>query len=245
MAIAVCALLLAPVALRNQRRHGFLGVADSTRFNLLLGIGDRSPRSLRDDRAHAFQLAYRAAGESFGEREQYLAAGLRREVASRGLVAILAGQLPRQYFRLFDRESYFTAMLPELGALAAQGQGFRDPPRALAGFLAGYATALYALVLAVAPLGLGLLAWRRPRGLWLALALLTYQIALFALFHVKARYRLPMLPLLDLAAAVAVVALADRLRGSSREPWPLGLRLCALAGGLSLLALGFGAGVLG
>ena len=241
LALVALALVVLPVLLSNHRRHGFWGIADSTRFNVVLGLTDRSPRSLRDDRAHAVALEYHASGATFAERQAALARRLRDEVASRGIPAILADRLPRQYFRLFDRESYFAAMLPGSGALAAVGQGFRDPPRPLAAALAVLGYVLHAVVLAAAPLGLVLLSGWRPRRFWPLLAFLSYQLAIFVLLHVKARYRLPMLPVLDLAAATAIVGLVEKLRRERDDPWPAGAWLGGLVGGVSLLLLGFGA----
>lgn len=243
--VSVMALLLAPAVWSNHRRHGFWGVADSTRFNLGLGLADRSPRSLRDDGAYAFLLEYQAGGSNFAERQHALGQRIRGEIERRGAAAILAAQLGRQFFRLFDRESYFAAMLPGTGALAAIGQGFRDPPAALAASLGLVGSLLYGVVLTVAPLGLLLLLARRDRRTWLPIAFVGYQVALFVFLHVKARYRLPLMPVLDLAAALAIVQLADRFRGRLAERWSPGRWVAGAIGGALLLLCGFGAGLLG
>lgn len=249
LAAGVMALLLAPAVWSNHRRHGFWGVADSTRFNLALGLADRSPRSLRDDGAYAFLLEYQASGATFADRQRALGQRIRGELERRGAAAILAAQLGRQYFRLFDRESYFAAMLPGSGALAAIGQGFRDPPAALAATLGLLGALLYGVVLITAPFGGLLLLAKRDRRAWLPLAFVGYQVALFFFLHVKARYRLPLLPVLDLTAALALVQLADRFRGRPVERWSSGRWavgwIGGAVGGALLLLFGFGAGLLG
>ncbi len=96
------------------------------------------------------------------------------------------------------------------------------------------------LVLALGAAGLAL-AWRRsPEAAALA-ALLVGQAALVVLFQVTPRYRVVLLPLAIVFAAVACVELASRLR----RPWPRGLvrslappvAAGALALGLSVLPL--------
>lgn len=246
LVIAAVALVaaVAPLAIYNHRQHGFWGLADSTRFNLLLGLTDRSPRSLRDDRGHEVYREYRQGGATFAARQESLDTKIAAEVEARGgLLAALASQVPRQLFRLFDRESYFSAMLPPAGALVAVGQGFRAPPPLLAAVLAACAAGIYAVVLALAPLGLASLLVRQRARVWPLLLLLVYPVAVALCLHVKARYRLLLLPSLDLAAAVGLCALADLRRlGDHRLPrqvWWWGL-----LGGALLLFFAFGAGSL-
>jgi hypothetical protein len=251
LAVVTLLLLLAPVLTLNQRRHGFLGVADSTAFNLFLGLTDRSPRSLVDDQAGRVYNDYLASGAGFLERRRALVESIREHLAARGLGRALAAQLPRQYYRLFDHESYFSAMLPG-GSLATSGQGFRDPPTPLATTLRWFGLGLYALVLASAPAGLAIL-WqqRRASALW-ALVWLGYLLALFVVLHVKVRYRVLLMPVLDLGAAYGLVYLASHLAGhlaghgaavSSSLPWTMRVLVGAL--GFGLLALAFGRGGFG
>jgi hypothetical protein len=232
--------MLGPVAVHNHRRHDVFSIGDSAAFNLLLGLTDESPRSLVDDRAGEVYREYLAGGATVRERRAALADRLRALVRERGLLSLAAGQLPRQYFRLFDRESYFSAALPG-GSFAAKGYGYDDPPRWLASALRGLGLAIYAVVLGAAPTGLArLLRERRPGALW-ALGWLVYLLALFAVLHVKARYRLALLPALALGAANAGVP-RHPADGTLRAPLPLPCRLAGAGLGGALLVLAFGAG---
>ncbi len=201
-----------PVILSHHSRSGVWGVSGSARFNLWVGLNDRSLRSLADDRTWEEFLLYREGGEDFAERQRTLTTRILELVESRGLPAVLAGQFPRQYFRLFDRESYFGAMLPPLGSRFLAGEGFREAPRSLARLFAAGESAVYFLILLAAPFGLARLLRERRRGALLLAPLLGYQLVLFYFLHVKARYRLSILPLLILGTVWAIETLRRRGR---------------------------------
>ena len=205
-------VVLTPVALFHHARSGTWTLGGSARFNLWVGLNDRALQSLAEDQAWAEYLSYRAGGATFAERQDALTKRLLDLVEVRGLPAIIAGQFPRQYFRLFDRESYFSAMLPPRGSRYLAGEGYRQAPPWLARLFGAGAAVLYVAILCCAPFGLvRLLRERRPGACWVA-ALLAYQLVLFYFLHVKSRYRLTLLPLLVLGAAWAVETVRRRRR---------------------------------
>ncbi len=233
-------VVLTPVLLFEHARSGAWAVGESARFNLWVGLNDRSPRSLVEDRTWSEYLTYRQGGATFAERQSVLTRRIRELVEARGLPAILAGQFPRQYFRLFDRESYFTAMLPPGGSRFLAGEGYRDPPRALARALGSFAVLLYIAILVGAPFGLVRLVRERRRGALWIVGLLAYQLGLFYFVHVKARYRLTLLPLLILGAAWALQTVWRRGREGELPISGVDLALGG-AGGMALLFFAFGA----
>ncbi len=233
--------VLTPVLLFERAASGAWTLGGSARFNLWVGLTDRSPRSLAEDRTWEEYLRYRDGGATFAERQAVLTGRLRALVQARGIPALVAGQFPRQYFRLFDRESYFGAALPPEGSRFLAGEGYRDAPPLLARLLGAVERGLYALLLLIAPFGLvRLLRERRPGAGWIA-ALFGYQWVLFWFVHVKARYRLTLLPLLVLGAAWAVETFRRRGQEGTVPVSAVDLTLGA-AGASLLLFLAFGAG---
>ncbi len=221
-----------PTVIDHGRRTGRWVIAGSATFNLWVGLNDRSRKSLEESIVWPELLAYRASADSWPQRDAELRRKIRAFVAERGAAAVLAAQLSRQPFRLFDKDSYLTEQLPG-GLLSSEQRGYQGSPAWLAGALRGLAYGLYALLLAGVAAGV---AWRSPRGrpwLWVAAAFLVYNLAVFLLLHVKSRYRIQMFPCFGLYLAFAV----DVLRtGSPPEPrkW-----LTALALGSLLLFLAF------
>jgi hypothetical protein len=241
LAVVAFVAVLSPVLALNRRLHGFVGISDSGAFNLLLGLTDESVRSL-DSPAGGLYREYLVGGDGFAERREYLLGRIRDHIEARGALAVLAGQLPRQYHRLFDRESTFSALLPN-GTLARRGLGFREPAPSLATALRWLGLAVYALILAAAPAGLERL-WRHGgcAAGWV-LGWLVCWLALFVFLHVTARYRVLLLPALDVGAASALVGFRDRLGGVA-EPVTWSVRIGTAALGAMLLFFAFGGDVL-
>ena len=197
--VGVVALTL-PVRIANGRREGAFVVADSAPFNVWVGLNDRSRRNLVDEIVGEEYGRWLASGTSLKERNATSESRIRKYVAERGLPAIVAGQLGKQYFRLFDKDSFLTDQLPG-GAIAAQGYGYVDPPGAVSSGLRGVAVATGIGILLAAAAGLVL----APRPVSMPMRLLglflAYNLALFLVLHVKTRYRVQLAPALLAFAA--------------------------------------------
>lgn len=239
LAALVAFLTVLPAALANHRQgHGWW-VGDSARFNLWVGLNDTSRRNLVGEIVGDEYARYRQSAPTLPERNRILAEKIGGLVEREGWTALLVRQLERQPFRLFDRRSFFTDQLPG-GALALRGYGYRAVPPALAAALRLWSYLLYTAVLASAGVGVALVAHRRAPWLRGALLFLAYNLALFVFLHVKTRYRVQILPVFYLYAAVAWAWWLGR--GGERlrpRPTPAGWALAAAIGGL-LLFLAFG-----
>jgi 4-amino-4-deoxy-L-arabinose transferase-like glycosyltransferase len=229
---AACALTVLPTMIANARRGAF-AVADGARFNLWVGLNDTSRRNLVGEIVGDEFRKWQASAATFPEREAILERRIDALVEERGLLAIARAQLGRQYFRLFHHDSFFTDQLPG-GAITVQGLGYRDPPHALASVLRAYANVVW--VATLVGVGLGLAALRPDSRGWLAmlLAFVAYNLAVFFLLHVKTRYRLPFLPVLDLLAGIGVAAVVGEGRFGGRAQRIAGALAAAL-----LLVLAF------
>lgn len=223
LALLVAAAVVAPAVWTNHRRgHGWV-IADSSRFNLWVGLNDTSRRNLVGEIVGDEYARYQASAAMLPERNRILSAKIHALVEERGWPALLAAQLERQPFRLFDKDSFFTDQLPG-GAISALGFGYRDVPPALAAVLRGGCYLFYGAVLALAGWGLFLVnccgcGRGRDAGPWwrVLLAFLAGNLLLFLFFHVKTRYRVQILPVLDLYAAVAVAFWTGRRGAAVRE----------------------------
>ncbi len=243
LVLGVLFLTLLPTLAAHRARYGVAAVADSSWFNAWVGLNDRARRNFVDEIVGSEMDAYLQSAPDPPARDALLRAKIAGLVTERGAWPVLRAQLGRQYFRLFHHDSFFTEQLPG-GGIAARGFGYVDPPVGLVAVLRTWATALHAGVLVAAALALALL---RPgpssapepqvrRG-WLAVALLflLYNLALFLVLHVMSRYRVQMLPVLDLAAGMTIASLGSLQVRRPVASWLAGGALAAL-----LLFLSFG-----
>ncbi len=234
--VALCAVLL-PTLLANALSGIGFRLADSSRFNLWVGLNDTSRRNLVGEIVGREYEIYRTSSPSYPEREAILAEKLRHLRQREGLLPLAARQLERQPFRLFDRDSFFTDQLPG-GAIVVSGYGYRGVPPWTVGLLRFTGVAVYVLVLLGALFGIarGRSPWREEAAPFrpVLLAFLAYNLLLFLALHVKTRYRIQMMPALDLFAAFGFVGLWERANLSRRAA------MGTLAAALLVLGLVFG-----
>jgi 4-amino-4-deoxy-L-arabinose transferase-like glycosyltransferase len=225
-------LVVAPTVLSNWRAEGLPIIADSSAFNLWVGLNDRGRKAFSDEIVYRSYLAFSRSGSTFAERNRATRERVRRWFEHRTIADTLAGQAGRQYFRLLDKDSYLTEQLPG-GAAFAQGRGYRAPHRLLATGLRWSAWVLYAAVLGLAPTGY--LLWRFRSPVWVVVLLLfvAYNLVLFFWLHATPRYRVQLLPVLFLGCGAAVAWLQARRTVS-------GVRVAAaVVAALLLLFFGF------
>lgn len=200
----------APALLHGWRETGRPMIADSSVYNLWVGLTDRWRSDYIEDMGGATLPAFLASAPTPHERNAVYLDKVRALVAQRGVVGTIGDQLGRQYFRLFSAKTALVSQLP--GASCAGHLSVYATAPWLARVLTFANDALHALILAAAAFGLA--CWRRrPDRLALIVGLfLAYQLALFLPLHVKARFLLPMLPILCGFAGSFLAALGARRR---------------------------------
>jgi len=232
------ALTLAPTLHGNRQRGAGVLIADSGPFNLWVGLNDSSRRSFVDPVVAREYRIYRDSAPTPGERDAIAWRKSGDLVREQGAWTVLGRQLGRQYFRLFDKDSFFTVQLPG-GVQAKRGHGYVAAAPAVSSALRYLSYGLYALILVGAAIGVSVSPLRGRRGLQIALAFVVYNLLLFLVLHVKSRYRLQFLPFLLLWTGCAAAWLAVRL-GLTPDPghWRESIPLWAwpLAAGLLFLA---------
>jgi 4-amino-4-deoxy-L-arabinose transferase-like glycosyltransferase len=230
---AIATLTLAPTVAANLRREGVATIADSSAFNLWVGLNEASHRPFDVDIAYRSYREFMASGSTFAERDRVLRQRIREHFRERGLGLVLRDQLERQYFLLFDKASYLVEQLPG-GAAARQGEGYVAAgavPSTLARWLSYL---LYGLLLLAAPCGLA--RWRFAEPLWPRVLILffVYNLALFFWLHATTRYQVQLLPLAFIGAGCCVAWLSGRGATPVRR---LGIGASVACGAVSLLLL--------
>lgn len=220
-------VVTAPALWQGWRDTGRPMIADSSVYNLYVGLLDRHRSDYIDEFGMSTLTPFLESGATPQERNAVYAGKVSALVAERGLVATVAGQLGKQYFRLFNAKTLLVSQLPG-PACAGQLGAYADS--ALVAPLRWSTQALHGLVLALAALGIA--SWRRWRQpLAIAIVLFFgYQLALYLGLHVMQRYLFPFLPFLC-GFAGSALALLTTGEGRATVPswrWLAGGSLAAL-----------------
>jgi len=171
LAVGVLLLTIAPTIHDNYQRTGSPKIPGSSRFNVWVGLNDTSRKNFVDGIVRTELAEYQASSDDPRQRDRILGEKIAERFRERGVPAILREQLGRQYFRLFDKDSFLTDQLPG-GAIANQGRGYRDPASPVAFVLRGGSYLLYAWILAFGAAGVVLIPPSGRRWLWIPLAFL-------------------------------------------------------------------------
>lgn len=232
------AVVIAVPLWQGWRLTGKPMIADSSAFNLVGGLREQWRSDYIDDSVARLAADYFASAATPAQRNAIYRQRAEAIARSQGLLATLNAQLGRQYFRLFSAKTTLISQLPG-PACAGHAGSYSAAPAALAQALAAVGDTLHLVTLVGFALGLAFWRrWREPLVWWSAL-FFVYQLGLYLLLHVKARFLLPMMPFLCAFAGSALASLsrpdaaaAVRLHGAMR--WAIAVSLAAL---LLLLAL--------
>lgn len=242
--LAAVGIGVLPTLLAQQRDFGRPMLANSGLFNLWVGLNDVSTSDFRNAVVVEEFPRYMQSARTPSRRDRILERKIEHLVRERGLWDTFFRQLRRQYFRLFDRDSFLTQQLAG-GAVWERGDGYRSGASLPARLIALLSKASWAGVLLFAAGGIAWFPYRRRPFGWWVLGFLLAQCGLFLLLHVKTRYRVQMLPGLFFFAAHGAARVREGWQRSRTEgrldwpvrPWRSGVGL-GLAGLLLFLAFG-------
>lgn len=184
-------VVTAPSLVQGWRETGRPMIADSSIYNLYVGLIDKSRSDYIDEWGMTTLTPFLESGSTPQQRNAVYASKVDALVQQRGLVAVAAEQLGRQYFRLFNAKSLLVSQLPGPACAGYLG-AYTDS--ALATPLEWITRVLHGLLLTLAAVGIA--SWRRWRNpLVIAIVLFFgYQLALYLGLHVMQRYLFPFLP---------------------------------------------------
>lgn len=173
-------------------------------FNIWVGLNDSARRDFVDEVVPGAMRAYQQSANSQQERNRILWRKIKHHVAERGMSGTLAAQIGRQFFRLFDKDSFMTDQLPGGRIVISRNKGYVQASPVLGRVLRDWSYLIYTAVLIAAAFGIAVLPPERRRWLWVVAAFFAYNLALFSIVHVKSRYRVQMMPMFYVYAGGAV-----------------------------------------
>ena len=196
-------VITAPSLLQGWRETGRPMIADSSIYNLYVGLIDKSRTDYIDEWGMTTLTPFLESGSTPQERNAVYVNKVDASVTARGFFVTVGEQFGRQYFRLFNAKSLLVSQLP---GPACDGYLGAYAESSLAAPLDWVTRALHGLLLTLAAIGIA--TWRRWRDpLVIGIVLFFgYQLALYLGLHVMQRYLFPFLPFLCGFAGSALAA---------------------------------------
>lgn len=226
-------LPISPALWKGQVETGRPLIADSSIYNLQVGLRDRSRSDYIDEAGLPALTAFIRSGATPQQRNAAAMQDIRATLAERGWMDLFLEQLGTQYFRLFNVKTLLESQMP--GAACSGHLGaYGDHP--LLPALTASSRIAHSLILVLFAFGVAL--WQRWRAPLAALtgAFLLYQLALYFGLHVMERYLFQMLPFMCGFAGSALARFTSR--ANAPETLAISPLRMTVASVLALLLLG-------
>lgn len=205
--VAGLSLATLPALWKGLLETGRPMIADSSMYNLEIGIRDSSRSDYIGEAGQPALTAYLDSGPGPQERNALALERIRQLVAERGLADIFVDQLGSQYFRLFNAKTLLVSQMP---GPACAGRLGAYPAHPLDSVLVGMSYLAHTVTLVLCAFGVAMWRrWRQPLAAFVG-AFLLYQLALYFGLHVMQRYLFQMMPLLCGFAGSFLAVLVQR-----------------------------------
>ena len=189
-------------------------IADSTIFNIWVGLNDQDRIDWGPNRFTGKEFkTYMASAPTHAERQHIYQAKIEELVLQTGIYQTISDQISKQYFRLFNRKTFFTTQFPNEAK-----ERYTFESAAIASSIALFDSFVWFLILLGSGIGVAKAVRRPISWLHIFILIILYNLALFVFLHVKTRYVLQFLPFLCIFAGVGFYTMGQFLR-NPRAYW--------------------------
>ncbi len=188
-----------PMMINNLIEREVFLIADSSVFNIWVGLNDFETMDSVNDIAGLEMEQYLQSGANLKIRNDILLDRIVQRINKQGLFSTLLNQFNKQYFRLFDVQTYFTTQL-----VGNHRQAYSLDSKIINITLELYAYIEYGFILIVGILGLCFLCGWPWNWSHLFALFIIYNLDIFLFLHVKTRYIIQFFPMLIFFASISV-----------------------------------------
>ncbi len=198
--VSALLIIILPVMASNWQKQGVFTIADSSIFNLWVGLNDRALVDYREEIGSQLDT-FQQTGADLQHRNAIYQTKIIHKIKEQGVLYTFIQQLSKQYFRLFDYQTFFTTQLAD-GARAA----YQFTAPGWLAILKTYSLLTYSFILITGSMGMGFVRIKSTGWVHAFLLFIMYNLILFLCLHVKTRYTIQLLPVFIFFSGVGVYA---------------------------------------
>jgi 4-amino-4-deoxy-L-arabinose transferase-like glycosyltransferase len=209
-AVGGCLVLVTilPVMVSNLMTRGEFIIADSSLFNIYVGLNDKGLTDYSPVEIVGPALdVYMGSGPTHKIRNAIYREKVLTQLEQQGVLGTLLNQVPKQYLRLFDIQTYLTTQLPGMARPA-----YTTKSTGVIWALRSYSYLMYGFVLVAGAAGACFVRIASANWPSLFLLFILYNLGVFLVLHVKTRYVIQFMPFLIFFASVACCWLAASMK---------------------------------
>ena len=195
LSIIMAAVIMVPASMKAHEMTGGWMVSNSAMFNLWFGLNDDTRQNFSHDQGGVIYKDYMKSAKTFEQRNNIFKERSLKKIHDDGYINTLKQQLTKQYFRLFDYQSFFSQQFQGQRENNYLGKYHHNHNEILVKIILVYNNIFYFLIMSAMIAGVMVSIKHSVVAKQLALFLL-YALGLFVLLHTKPRFRIPLVPVM-------------------------------------------------
>jgi len=200
LSLVLAGVVMAPASIKAHQMTGSWMVSNSSMFNLWFGLKDKHRQNFTKDLGHETYLEYMNSAQGFVQRNKIIKEKALNKIQQVGYLQTVVNQLKKQYFRLFDYQSFFSQQFQGDRQDNYLSRYYHRADSFWVSLLLFFNVLFYLVLMSAMFMAL----WIACKSSLLArqlLLFLLYLLALFVLLHTKPRFRIPLVPLMAFFSA--------------------------------------------
>lgn len=195
LSILMAMIIVAPASIKAHKLTGGWMVSNSSMFNLWYGLNDDKRQHFANDMGGSIYAKYMKSADDFQTRNQLVKEQAIKKIQTQGIINTIINQVKKQYFRLFDHQSFFTQQFKGKSSDHYKNRYHHSHDDILVKTMINFDHVFYFFMMLFMVLGLIVSIKKSLMAQQFCLFLL-YTLGLFILLHAKSRFRIPLMPLM-------------------------------------------------
>ncbi|MCF6287876.1 MAG: glycosyltransferase family 39 protein [Proteobacteria bacterium] len=201
LSMVMAIIVVTPATQKTHKLTASWMVANSSMFNLWLGLHDDSRQHFANKLAGQYHSRYMASADNYQQRNNIAQQKTLDKIQQDGYLNTIIRQISKQYFRLFDHQTFFSQQFT--GTDKNLVNAYSQPRNTILVWLVvGFNNIMYLCLMLT--LGFGIFAAVKSSIIAQQFLLFGLYVAgLFLFLHVIPRFRIPLVPIMAFFSAYA------------------------------------------
>ncbi len=195
LSMVIAVAVISPASIKAHKLTGGWMVSNSSMFNLWYGLNDDKRQHFAHDIGGGIYRKYMSSADDYAMRNHLIKEQAMKKIDTQGFVTTTINQLKKQYFRLFDHQSFFTQQFQGPNSENFKNKYHHHHDEILVKTVVNFDHIFYFFIMLGMVLGLLISIKKSLLAQQFGLFLL-YTLGLFILLHAKSRFRVPLMPMM-------------------------------------------------
>jgi len=195
LSLMLAVIIITPTSIKSHQMNGGWMVSNSSMFNLYLGLEDDKRQHFSHKMAGSHYSEYTKSANTFTLRNEIVKNKALNKISKDGYINTILAQLNKQYFRLFDYQTFFSQQFAGKASDNYLGNYHHHSDEALVLIINTYNNLFYFIIVLAMFFGITV-SFNKSIIIKQFTFFLLYILGLFLLLHAIPRFRIPLVPVM-------------------------------------------------